>query len=388
MTTMLLPADEIAKIRALKGLAYVLAVMILLDRHYPGRGFRPDEVALIAGLDKRTVGEQLKNLSVLDRVILSGSGYVLTQGGRAMFLAAANDEDLALSRGESPALSPAFVQALEAQALKIVDVTPEMSTVDDTHSARALVVEVNTLTLLSKNDSSTTYLEAQLARELTVAQVFSKSHILFGESVLVRKDITAGRALSVFAHVYSQKDSFEKPARVAYAMMRDNKEPREDFIQEPWKHLSAEYLEALNVIRYQCNLCQCEMFPTSEELSAHQQVTHLTPAKHYVEDEEPSVIHESVYLPLANGRTPAQAWEATLAQLRMEMHRAPFETWARDTKAVRFDGRTLFIGARNSYICDWLESRLQSTVERLLVGILNQSVDVEFVVAEIGDTDE
>jgi hypothetical protein len=40
----------------------------------------------------------------------------------------------------------------------------------------------------------------------------------------------------------------------------------------------------------------------------------------------------------------------------------------------------LFVGVRNAYNRDWLESRLQSTAERLLVGIMNQSVDVEFVV--------
>src|SRR5689334_2759769 len=98
MTTLLLPPAEVAKIRALKGLSYVLAVMILLDRHHPGRGFRPEEIALIAGMDVRTVGRQLQDLSVLDRAILTGAGYVLTEGGRALFLMpAAEAEDLALS---------------------------------------------------------------------------------------------------------------------------------------------------------------------------------------------------------------------------------------------------------------------------------------------------
>jgi hypothetical protein len=35
----------------------------------------------------------------------------------------------------------------------------------------------------------------------------------------------------------------------------------------------------------------------------------------------------------------------------------------------------------------WLENRLTSTVERLLIGILNAEVEVEFVVAELADVE-
>ncbi len=40
------------------------------------------------------------------------------------------------------------------------------------------------------------------------------------------------------------------------------------------------------------------------------------------------------------------------------------------------------IATRNAYARDWLESRLTSTVQRLLIGILNQSVSVQFVVRD------
>jgi hypothetical protein len=76
----------------------------------------------------------------------------------------------------------------------------------------------------------------------------------------------------------------------------------------------------------------------------------------------------------------SQAWQSVLGQLQMEMQCASFDTWVRDTQAVSLEDGTLTISARNAYARDWLESRLQSTVSRLLVGILNQSVKVEFVV--------
>ena len=75
-----------------------------------------------------------------------------------------------------------------------------------------------------------------------------------------------------------------------------------------------------------------------------------------------------------------QAWQSVLGQLQMEMPRASFDTWVRDTKPVSYLDGTLTIGVRNAYARDWLENRLASTVCRLLVGIMNASVAVNFIV--------
>ncbi len=76
-----------------------------------------------------------------------------------------------------------------------------------------------------------------------------------------------------------------------------------------------------------------------------------------------------------------QAWQTVLGQLQMEMPRASFDTWVRDTKPVSFQDGTLTVGVRNAYARDWLDNRLASTVNRLLLGITNSSVDVKFVVS-------
>ena len=78
-----------------------------------------------------------------------------------------------------------------------------------------------------------------------------------------------------------------------------------------------------------------------------------------------------------------QAWSSVLAQLQMDMPRASFETWVLGTEAHTLEKDVLIVSTRNAYARDWLESRLTSTVQRLLVGILNQSVSVQFIV---GDT--
>lgn len=77
-----------------------------------------------------------------------------------------------------------------------------------------------------------------------------------------------------------------------------------------------------------------------------------------------------------------QAWQSVLGLLQMEMPRASFETWVRDTEAISLENGHMTIATRNAYARDWFESRLRSTVERLLIGILNQSVSVQFIVRD------
>ncbi len=80
-----------------------------------------------------------------------------------------------------------------------------------------------------------------------------------------------------------------------------------------------------------------------------------------------------------------RAWQIALGQLQMEVPKASFDTWVRDTRALSFENGVLTVGARNAYARDWLESRLTSTVSRLLVGILNAQVRVQFVVNDESD---
>lgn len=80
-----------------------------------------------------------------------------------------------------------------------------------------------------------------------------------------------------------------------------------------------------------------------------------------------------------------QAWQAVLTQLQMEMPRASYDTWVRDTRPVAYENGALVVGVRNAYARDWLESRLTASVTRLLIEALNSNVTVQFVVSQSGD---
>ena len=82
-----------------------------------------------------------------------------------------------------------------------------------------------------------------------------------------------------------------------------------------------------------------------------------------------------------------QAWQSVLAQLQMEMPRASYDTWVRDTHPIAYDNGMITVAVRNAYARDWLENRLAATVSRLLIEILNSNVSVIFVVSQADEID-
>ena len=79
-----------------------------------------------------------------------------------------------------------------------------------------------------------------------------------------------------------------------------------------------------------------------------------------------------------------QAWQAARGQLQLEMPKAAFDTWVRNAEYISFEDGSFMVGVPNAYARDWLQSRLSSTVTRLLTGIMNRTVEVRFVVWQNG----
>ena len=75
-----------------------------------------------------------------------------------------------------------------------------------------------------------------------------------------------------------------------------------------------------------------------------------------------------------------QAWQAALGQFQMDMPKASYDTWVRDSRFISHKENTITIGVNNAYARDWLESRLKTTAERLLASILGCTQSLVFVV--------
>lgn len=81
-----------------------------------------------------------------------------------------------------------------------------------------------------------------------------------------------------------------------------------------------------------------------------------------------------------NGLAPAVHWQAALGELKLQMPRATFDTWVKDTTVVGCTQDEYTIGVPNAFAKDWLENRLGLTMRRTLATIVGRGVDLRFVV--------
>jgi chromosomal replication initiator protein len=75
-----------------------------------------------------------------------------------------------------------------------------------------------------------------------------------------------------------------------------------------------------------------------------------------------------------------QAWQAALGVLQLQLTKATFDTWLKNTYVVSYEDNTFLIGVRSGYAKDWLENRLLTTIKRTLTGVVNHAVTIKFMV--------
>jgi chromosomal replication initiator protein len=78
--------------------------------------------------------------------------------------------------------------------------------------------------------------------------------------------------------------------------------------------------------------------------------------------------------------SPETAWKATLGELELQMTKATFNTWLKDARLLHHDKNEYVIAVRNDYAKDWLENRLHDTILRTLIAVLEERVELRFVV--------
>ncbi|MDP2954585.1 MAG: DnaA/Hda family protein, partial [Chloroflexota bacterium] len=73
-------------------------------------------------------------------------------------------------------------------------------------------------------------------------------------------------------------------------------------------------------------------------------------------------------------------WQAALGDLQLQMTKATFDTWLRDTVVLGCQDSSLTIAVRNTYAKEWLENRLLPTIRRTLARVAGESLEVDFAV--------
>jgi len=77
--------------------------------------------------------------------------------------------------------------------------------------------------------------------------------------------------------------------------------------------------------------------------------------------------------------TPKQIWQNAKADLEIQLARATYDTWVRDTQFIAYEDGEFVIGVSSSFALDWLNTRLRPVIKRSLSRLADRSVDVRFV---------
>lgn len=75
-------------------------------------------------------------------------------------------------------------------------------------------------------------------------------------------------------------------------------------------------------------------------------------------------------------------WHATLGELQLQMTKATFDTWVRPTHAIEYNNGAMTVSVHSAYAKEWLENRLQATIQRTVTGIVGESVSIRYVVKD------
>ena len=77
-----------------------------------------------------------------------------------------------------------------------------------------------------------------------------------------------------------------------------------------------------------------------------------------------------------------QLWDAALGELQMQMTKANFDTWLKDTFLVSQENELFVIGVESPFAADTLEQRLSPMIRKVLSGIVGQDIRLQFVVQQ------
>jgi hypothetical protein len=191
-----------------------------------------------------------------------------------------------------------------------------------------------------------------------------------GDDTLSLEDILANLA---YVYDYATRRKVVNPAALIALNLRSHYQPEARFYNNPAGHIDPAILERAGL----AELLEPEEPPDSSagaEPDSHPPV-------------EPVVALDPDLDQLITGSsfTARKAWQAARDQLQMELPKAAFDAWLSQAELLAYRDGAFTIGCPNAYAAMWLESRLTSTLTRLLTGICNRSAGVQFVALSLAE---
>lgn len=236
------------------------------------------------------------------------------------------------------------------------------SRVLETQSLESLRLESESL------DSET---QTQTQDSESVLKILILAQDLFGEPVLLPPgfEVEPQNLLALLAEAYTNRNRLRKPARVVAANLKEGRQPSRRFLLDPRAYLPAEFVRKLY-----------KVFPVTESAFDDEigEETVGGPADD-LKGPVPQLPHDA-----AQPSESQRLWGAARDELERSLPKASFESYVRPVAAVDYDPQQgqLFLEAADGQSCVWLDRHLKRILERLMVGITGEAVEVVFLPPE------
>lgn len=79
-------------------------------------------------------------------------------------------------------------------------------------------------------------------------------------------------------------------------------------------------------------------------------------------------------------KSAAEVWQTALGELQLQVARANYQTWLKDTKGLSFRNGEFVVGVPSIFAAEWLDKRLSSLVKKTLISITGRELQVCFQV--------
>ena len=301
----------------------------------------------------------------------------------------------------APVVSAENSQADAKNRTALKRIEEEESLIDlNTESSSSIPQTQVRKTAPAKNDA----FEAKTESEKEIQRLVENLSLLFAPAEHGLLEMRAAflacvpeKVLGWVAKAYQDRERLGSPLGFLVKHMTEGDSPNPYYLNS-WSDILPEaYLEAVGLVTFECDYCQ-ETFASRSEKDQHQRSGHPyvclecnvdcgsadAQTQHYRNRHDPFRDRPepvAIEMPELDGALET-TWTAVLSQLQQEMPKASFDTWMRDTKAIRYDGNTLTIGTRNSYARDWVANHQAAKIAQLAGALLKKPVTVVVVVMD------
>jgi len=76
-----------------------------------------------------------------------------------------------------------------------------------------------------------------------------------------------------------------------------------------------------------------------------------------------------------------QLWKAALGELQIQVNKANYHTWLRNTSGLSYQDQHFVVGVPNTFVAEYLEKNQRSLIEKILTSLVHEEIQVEFEVS-------